>query len=78
MSYPSNLETAKSDGRKVAKVIDSLDETSPIMTGSMGAEAGGAPMEGKKEFTKERTRTGWQGNQGGQRREFPTEGVSKK
>jgi hypothetical protein len=33
-------------------------------------------MEGKNEFSKERTRTRFVGNQGGMRREFPAEGVS--
>jgi hypothetical protein len=53
-----------------------LMTTSPVHSGS--SEAGGAPMEGKSEFSTERTRHGWKGNQGGMRREFPTEGVGSK
>lgn len=54
--------------------IDDLNTTSPVLKGS--SEAGAAPMEGKNEFSKERTRTRFVGNQGEMRREFPAEGVS--
>jgi hypothetical protein len=56
--------------------IDDLATTSPVRDGS--TDAGGAPMEGKSEFSTDRTRHGWKGNQGAPRREYPTEGVGKK
>jgi hypothetical protein len=74
MSYFGNREQAKSDAKAGDMQIDDLNTTSPILKGS--SEAGAAPMEGLKEFTTERTRHGWKGNQGETRREFPSEGVS--
>lgn len=76
MSYFGDRAQAKSDSKAADMQIDSLDTTSPVRDGS--TEAGAAPMEGKQEFSKERTRTRFVGNQGGMRREFPTEGASKK
>jgi hypothetical protein len=76
MSYFGSREQAKADCKAADMQIDDLATTSPIRDGSM--EAGGAPMEGKSEFTTERSRHGWRGNQGGMRREYPAEGVSKK
>jgi hypothetical protein len=78
MSYPGTREQAKADARAADEQIDGLEtsNTSPVRDGS--SEPGGAPMEGRKEFTTERTRHGWKGNQGGMRRTFPQEGVSKK
>ena len=59
------------------KQLDDLMTTSPVGKGG-GTEAGGAPMEGRSEFTKDRTRGRWVGNQGSPRREFPSEGVGEK
>jgi len=75
MSYFGTREQAKSDSKAADMQIDSLDTTSPVRDGS--SEAGGAPMGGPKEFSQSRTRTG---NATGSalRREFPTEGASKK
>jgi hypothetical protein len=55
--------------------IDGLEPgaTSPVQAGKDTID-GGAPMEGKHEFTTERTRHSWKGNQGGTRRKFPSEG----
>jgi hypothetical protein len=74
MSYFGNREQCKSDSRAADMQIDDLNTTSPVLKGS--SEAGAAPMEGKQEFSKERTRTRFVGNQGSMRREFPAEGVS--
>lgn len=78
MSYPGSREQAKADAKAADMQIDGLEtsNTSPVRSG--GSDAGGAPMQGPKEFTTARTRHGWVGNQGGMRREFPTEGASKK
>jgi len=57
--------------------IDDLMTTSPVGAGG-GTDAGGAPMSGRSEFTNDRTRTKFVGNQGGVRREFPVEGVGSK
>jgi hypothetical protein len=76
MSFLGSKEDAKRYAQEADKQIDDLMTTSPVRDGS--AEAGGAPMEGRSEFTTERTRHGWKGNQGGMRREYPTEGVGKK
>jgi hypothetical protein len=57
--------------------LDDLTTTSPVMNGG-GMEAGAAPMSGKSEFSIERTRMKFVGNQGGMRREFPAEGVGSK
>ena len=73
MSYFGNREQAKSDSKAADMQIDDLSTTSPVLKGS--SEAGAAPMEGKNEFSKERTRTRFVGNQGEMRREFPAEGV---
>ena len=74
MSYFGNREQAKSDSKAADMQIDDLNTTSPVLKGS--SEAGAAPMEGKNEFSKERTRTRFVGNAGEMRREFPAEGVS--
>jgi hypothetical protein len=76
MSFLGSKEDAKRYAQEADKQIDDLMTTSPVRDGS--SEAGGAPMEGKSEFSTERTRHGWKGNQGGMRRTFPEEGVSKK
>jgi hypothetical protein len=76
MSYFGTKADAKKDAEAADMQIDSLMTTSPVRDG--GSSAGAAPMEGKGEFTKERTRTRFVGNQGGMRREFPTEGVGGK
>lgn len=78
MSFYGNLEDAKSNAKKASIQIDGLEPgaTSPVRDGK--STDGAAPIEGPKEFTTNRTRHGWRGNQGGMRREFPTEGVSKK
>jgi hypothetical protein len=57
--------------------IDDLMTTSPVGAGG-GTDAGGAPMSGKSEFSNDRTRTKFVGNQGGVRRTFPDEGVGSK
>jgi len=75
MSYFGTREQAKSDAKEADMQIDSLDTTSPVRDGS--SEAGGAPMGGPKEFSQSRTRTG-NATGSGLRREFPTEGASKK
>lgn len=72
----------KADAKKYAEEADiqidglATSNTSPVRSGS--SDAGGAPMQGEKQFTTARTRHGWVGNQGGMRREFPTEGATKK
>jgi hypothetical protein len=76
MSYFGTREQNKSDAKAADMQIDDLNTTSPVRDGS--SEAGGAPMTGPHEFTTERTRHGWKGNQGGVRREYPSEGVTKK
>lgn len=78
MSYLGSREQAKKDAMAADMQIDGLDpaSTSPVRDGSN--DAGGAPMQGKKEFSTERTRHGWVGNQNGTRREFPSEGVTRK
>ena len=76
MSYFGSREQAKKDAQAADVQIDDLMTTSPVRDG--GSSAGAAPMSGPSEFTKERTRTKWVGNQGGMRREFPTEGVGGK
>lgn len=78
MSYLGSREQAKSDAKAADVQIDGLEtsNTSPVRDGS--TEAGGAPMDGPKEFSTARTRHGWRGNQGGMRREYPSDGVSKK
>jgi hypothetical protein len=75
MSYFGTREQAKKDAQAGDMQIDDLMTTSPVRDG--GTEAGGAPMQGKTEFTTERTRHSWVGNMGAPRREFPAEGVSK-
>jgi hypothetical protein len=76
MSFFGNKEEARKWAMEADKQIDDLMTTSPVRDGS--AEAGGAPMEGKSEFSKDRTRGRFVGNQGGMRREWPAEGVGKK
>jgi hypothetical protein len=76
MSYFGSREQAKKDAEAADMQIDSLMTTSPVRDG--GTEAGGAPMQGKSEFSTERTRHGWVGNQSGMRREYPSEGVGSK
>jgi hypothetical protein len=76
MSFFGNKEEAKKWAQEADHQIDDLMTTSPVRDG--GTEAGGAPMEGRSEFTTDRTRHGWKGNQGLNRREYPAEGVSKK
>jgi hypothetical protein len=76
MSFLGTKADAKKYAEEADMQIDSLSTTSPVRDG--GSSAGMAPMEGKSEFTKERTRTRWVGNQGGMRREFPSEGVGGK
>lgn len=76
MSFLGSKADAKKWAEEADMQIDNLMTTSPVRDGGSGA--GAAPMSGPNEFTKERTRTKWVGNQGGQRREFPAEGVGKK
>jgi hypothetical protein len=76
MSYFGDRAQAKKDAMDADVQLDDLNTTSPVRDGS--SEAGGAPMEGKSEFSTERTRHSWRGNQGGMRREWPTEGVAGK
>jgi hypothetical protein len=77
MSYFGSKEQAKKDAMAGDIQIDDLMTTSPVGAGG-GTDAGGAPMSGRSEFTNDRTRTKFVGNQGGVRREFPTEGVGSK
>jgi hypothetical protein len=77
MSYFGSKEQAKKDAMAGDMQIDDLTTTSPVGAGG-GMEAGGAPMKGRSEFTNDRTRPTFVGNQGGPRREWPTEGVSSK
>jgi hypothetical protein len=76
MSFLGSKEDAKKYAKEADMQIDDLTTTSPVRDGS--SDAGGAPMEGKSEFSTERTRHSWKGNQGGIRRTFPTEGVGSK
>jgi hypothetical protein len=78
MSYFGTREQAKADAHAGDMQIDDLETTSPVRDG--GGEAGAAPlaMGGTTEFTQTRTRTGIHDHTKGVRREFPTEGVSKK
>jgi hypothetical protein len=81
MSYPGTRESAKADAKAADMQIDGLEPsaTSPVRDGGSLLDAGGAPMpNGPHEFTTERKRHGWVGNQGAPRREYPTEGVSGK
>ncbi len=77
MSFFGSKEEARKWAMEADKQLDDLMTTSPIMKGG-GSGEGAAPMEGKSEFSKERTRTRFVGNQGGVRREFPAEGVGEK
>lgn len=79
MGFFGSREDAKKASREADMQIDGLEpgNTSPVRDGKDTID-GGAPMQGKREFTTERTRHGWVGNQGKTRREFPSEGVSKK
>jgi len=76
MSYFGDLAKAKADAKAADMQIDGLEpgSTSPVRDGS--SDAGGAPLSGKKEFSTERTRPGM--TTGTMRREYPTEGASKK
>ena len=76
MSFFGNKEEAKKRAMEGDLQIDDLNTTSPVRDG--GSEAGGAPMEGRSEFSTDRTRHGWKGNQGLNRREYPMEGVAHK
>jgi len=78
MSYLGSREQAKADCKAADLQIDGNDpgSTSPVRSG--GSAEGAAPMSGESTFTKSRTRPAFKGNQGGMRREFPTEGVSGK
>jgi hypothetical protein len=76
MSFYGTKADAKKYAEEADMQIDSLMTTSPVGSGG-GTDAGGAPMEGRQEFTKDRTRGRFVGNQGGPRREFPSEGVKK-
>jgi hypothetical protein len=78
MSYFGRMKEAATDCAEADIQLDgnSPTNTSPVKNG--GSTAGMAPMSGEQQFTKARTRPGWKGNQGGMRREFPTEGVSRK
>lgn len=78
MSYFGRRKEAAEDCEKADIQIDGHDaaNTSPVRDGSQ--TVGMAPMIGKSEFTKERTRPAFVGNRrSGFRREFPTEGVTK-
>lgn len=78
MSYYGTRDQAKSDAKAASIQIDGLEPsaTSPVRDGK--SSDGAAPIEGPKEFTTERNRHGWRGNQNiSLRREFPTEGVSR-
>ena len=78
MSYYGSHDQAKSDAKKASMQIDGLEPsaTSPVRDGK--SEDGAAPMTGPKEFTTERTRHGWRGNQNiSLKREYPSEGVQR-
>jgi hypothetical protein len=77
MSFFGNKEEARKWAMEGDMQIDDLMTTSPVGAGG-GMEAGAAPMSGKSEFTNERTRMKFVGNQSGMRREFPSEGVGNK
>jgi hypothetical protein len=77
MSFFGTKDEAKKWAMEGDKQLDDLMTTSPVGAGG-GTDAGGAPMSGKSEFSNDRTRTKFVGNQGGVRREFPTEGVGSK
>lgn len=79
MSFYGSKKDAKTFALEADLQIDGLEpgSTSPLYNGGSGSE-GGAPMEGESTFTDSRTRKSYRGNQGGTRRTFPTEGVSKK
>jgi hypothetical protein len=65
MSYPGTHESAIADAKKADKQIDGLEpgSTSPVQDGKKITEDGAFQLkiEGKTEFTKERTRHGWYG-----------------
>lgn len=77
MSFLGSKEDARKYAMEADKQLDDLMTSSPVGAGG-GTDAGGAPMSGKSEFSNERTRTKFVGNQGGVRREFPAEGVGSK
>jgi hypothetical protein len=78
MSFYGDLAAAKAAAMHGSLQIDGLEpgDTSPVQNGGSGA--GVAPMEGKQEFSHDRTRMRFVGNQDKNRREYPTEGVTKK
>jgi len=67
MSYFGDRAQAKADAKAADMQIDSLDMTSPVR--DVQARAGAAPMNGPKEFSQSRTRTG-NATGSGLRREF--------
>ena len=76
MSFLGSKADAKKYAEEADMQIDSLMTTSPVRDG--GTEAGAAPMGGTTEFTQARTRPGIHDSQKSVRREFPSEGVSKR
>jgi hypothetical protein len=76
--YGTKAEAAKY-AKEADLQIDGLEpgSTSPLYNGGSGSE-GGAPMSGESTFTDARTRKPQIGNKNVSRREFPSEGVSKK
>jgi len=80
MSFYGNKADAKKFAEEADIQIDGLNpaDTSPVQNGGSLAEAGGAPLEeGPREFSHDRTRMRFIGNQGNMRREFPAEGVTR-
>jgi hypothetical protein len=77
MSFALSYEEAKRTSLAADKQIDGLEPgaTSPVRTGKDTID-GGLPMMGKHEFSTDRTRHGWVGNQKGTRRHFPEEGAT--
>lgn len=77
MSYFGTREQAKADCKAADMQIDGNDTSNTSMVQSGGSSMGAAPLSGTKEFTTARTRH-TDTMVKGMRREFPTEGVSKK
>lgn len=77
MSYFGSKEQAKKDCMAADIQIDGTEpsSTSPVLKGS--DDGGGAPMEGSKEFTNQRTRAGKPGQGSGMRRAYPETEASR-
>ena len=72
MSYFGDLAQAKADAEHADVQIDGLNpsDTSPVRSGA-DSDPGAAPMNGKHEFTTERTRGNTPLGQGSFRRHYP-------